>query len=821
MALRTMSVDIGFHTDLSDITKLDSIVDNVVKSVIGDMGKAEKGVDGLGDEFKDLGKDAQKGTAGVGDGLEGIGGNANNSERYVGLLASSLKEFAKMSGSLDDISKKIGNVGEESKKAEKSTSGLAKKLGGGLAKGLAGVGTAAGGAVAGFLAIGETSQETMEDMGKLETAFTTSGFSAEAGKKSFEGLVGILGETDQSVEAANHLAKLTDNEQDLQKWTDICTGVYATFGDSLPIEGLTEAANETAKVGQVTGPLADALNWAGISEDEFNEKLAACNSEQERSQLITETLSGTYQEAADKYNEVNGALVEARQATANLSGAMAAVGSVAMPITTALKNGVADMVNSMVPGLEEVGEGINGLLSGAEGAGEQLQSGLQSTFDGLLGHLTSALPNILNIGVQVITSLIQGILNALPSVLTTIMGIIPQITQTLLSLLPQLVTVGMQLITSLLEGLGTMIPELLTQVIEIIPQIIDAFVTGLPTYIQAVIDFWLKIVEAIPQLIDALVVAIPTIITSIVDALLIAIPQLLQGAITLFMAIVQAIPVILESLIPLIPTIVVQVITALIQMLPVLLDGAIQLFMAIVDAIPVIIRTLIPLMPTIVSKVVSALIQNLPVLLNGAITLFMALVKAIPTIITELVRNIPSIISAIVGGLNEGIGQIFSIGQDIIRGLWNGINDMAGWIGKKIKGFGEGVLGGIKSFFGIKSPSRVMADVVGKNLALGIGEGFEDNMGNVNKAVTDAIQFGDPSISVGVNKHGTQPYYQPSTEYVGSSNNNSSVTVQEGAIQITINDTGNSSETAGKVKATIESFFENLRKNGSYAVTEV
>ena len=165
------------------------------------------------------------------------------------------------------------------------------------------------------------------------------------------------------------------------------------------------------------------------------------------------------------------------------------------------------------------------------------------------------------------------------------------------------------------------------------------------------------------------------------------------------------------------------------------------------------------MIPTIVSKVVSALIQNLPVLLQGAITLFMALVKAIPTIIIELVKSIPSIISAIVGGLGEGISQVFSIGQDIIRGLWNGISNMASWIGEKIKSFGEGVLGGIKRFFGIQSPSRVMADVVGKNLALGIGEGFEDNMGNVNKAVTDAVQFDDPSISVGVNKHSMHMSY--------------------------------------------------------------
>ena len=55
------------------------------------------------------------------------------------------------------------------------------------------------------------------------------------------------------------------------------------------------------KVGQVTGPLADALNWAGESEDAFNEKLAACSSEQERAALITETLNRLYSEAAGNY----------------------------------------------------------------------------------------------------------------------------------------------------------------------------------------------------------------------------------------------------------------------------------------------------------------------------------------------------------------------------------------------------------------------------------------------------------------------------------------------------------------------------------------
>ena len=121
----------------------------------------------------------------------------------------------------------------------------------------------------------EAAMEYRTEMGKLDVAFTNSGFSSEAATGAYRELVGVLGETDQSVEAANHLAKLTDNEKALATWTgDILPGVFATFGDSLPIEGLTEAANETAKVGQVTGPLADAINWATAEADDWSRALS-------------------------------------------------------------------------------------------------------------------------------------------------------------------------------------------------------------------------------------------------------------------------------------------------------------------------------------------------------------------------------------------------------------------------------------------------------------------------------------------------------------------------------------------------------------------
>lgn len=191
---------------------------------------------------------------------------------------------------LDETSGKAENAGKKSESAFSKIGGAAMKVG----KAVVASGTTLATA---WVAAIEGSREYRTEMGKLDTAFTTNGHSSEAATKTYRDLQAVLGDTDVSVEAANHLAVMTDNEKDLQTWTGICTGVFATFGDSLPIEGLTEAANETAKVGQVTGPLADALNLAGISEDEFNEKLAACTTEQERQKLIMDTLNGTYKDA--------------------------------------------------------------------------------------------------------------------------------------------------------------------------------------------------------------------------------------------------------------------------------------------------------------------------------------------------------------------------------------------------------------------------------------------------------------------------------------------------------------------------------------------
>lgn len=254
----------------------------------------------------------------------------------------------------DQANKAIDETTGKAKDSEGKQKSAFQTIGGAAvagAKVVAGAATAIGGAWIGAI---EGTREYRVSMGKLDTAFTTSGHSAETAHKTYSTLNSVLGDSDVAVEAANHLAKLVDNEKDMNTWTDICTGVFATFGDSLPIEGLTEAANETAKTGELTGVLADALNWAGVNEDEFQDKLDKCTTEQERQKLITSTLNGLYKEAANNYKKNNKELIEAEKANQKLKEAMALLGSVGEPILTAIKNKVADMVATGVPKLEKL-----------------------------------------------------------------------------------------------------------------------------------------------------------------------------------------------------------------------------------------------------------------------------------------------------------------------------------------------------------------------------------------------------------------------------------------------------------------------------------
>ena len=236
------------------------------------------------------------------------------------------------------------------KKTENAFSGIGKAALG-IGKFVMTAGAALGGA---WLAAIEGSREYRAEMGLLDAAFLKSGHTSAEAKQTYSDLNAVLGDTGQAVEAAQHIALIADNEKEMNELTSIGTGIFATFGQSLPLEGLFEAVNHTASLGEVQGSLADALEWSGITVEDFNAKLEKCTTEEQRQDLIMKTLKDTYGEAAVQYQETNKDVMEANKAQERLTDAFAELGRIGEPILTTIKNAVAAFVEAAAPKLEQL-----------------------------------------------------------------------------------------------------------------------------------------------------------------------------------------------------------------------------------------------------------------------------------------------------------------------------------------------------------------------------------------------------------------------------------------------------------------------------------
>ena len=282
------------------------------------------------------------------------------------------KEVRQAADSAEDCAGSVEKYGDAAEDAGKGTNSLADALKSKLSAGsmtaaaaLTAAGTAAVGVVKILNDLAESTEEYRIAQGKLNTAFEAAGYSTETAREAYQMLFSILGDTDTAAESAQLLAQLARNEEDVAAWGDIAAGVMGTFGDALPINSLIEASNETAKVGEVTGTLADALNWVGISEDEFNDKLAACADAAERTALITDTLSASYQNAGDIFKENNATLMETNRTQAELDDTMARLGGTVAKI----KN---QLLTAFLSPVVKAADAIAGLTTGVSGLNGEL-----------------------------------------------------------------------------------------------------------------------------------------------------------------------------------------------------------------------------------------------------------------------------------------------------------------------------------------------------------------------------------------------------------------------------------------------------------------
>lgn len=570
----------------------------------------------------------------------------------------------------------VENLGEE-------TEDTSDKMAGALTTGLKGVAAGFAAVATAATASTESTREYRTDMGKLETAFETAGHSQEAATATYKELQGILGDSGQAVEAANHLAQLANNEEDLAKWTEIATGVYAAFGSSLPIENLTEAANETAKTGAITGGLADAINWTKASaeqwkvalggnaeamkafeaataegmsaEDAFNEALAACTTEQERQALITSTLNTLYGEAATKYKETNADVIAANKANEEWTASLAEVGAKVEPLLTSVKELGAKLLGMLIPIIETVTNNLPIIAVGIVGVTAAIVA-----FKIAAIAATAATKGM---------TLAQYAAAAAQAVLNTVMNANP---------------------------IGLIILGITALVVAVM-----AMVKHWEGFSQFFIDMWEGIKNAFTSAVNWISEK--------------------------WQALTQAVSETFENI-----------------------KAKINDFIENLKALP--------------GKIWGAI--------SGAINK----VKDWGTQMAQKAKAaMQELITAAVNKLKELPEKVMSIGKDLVTGLWEGIKSKFNWLKEKIGGFTNSVLDGIKSFFGVHSPSTETA-WIGKMLDEGMAQGVEKNADEPIKAMdnlssqmlTAASGEGDLTLERRINHSFSQASQANATDSLGA-----------------------------------------------------
>lgn len=273
---------------------------------------------------------------------------------------------------------------------------------------------------------------------------------------------------------------------------------------------------------------------------------------------------------------------------------------------------------------------------------------------------------------------------------------------------PEIANVAITMIQSFVDSIEENLPMITSSAVQIISTLSNGILSMLPQVLQLGI-------EIIVQLINGIAEQAPVLI-----------PQIVETLLNLFMTLTS--PENLEKLADAGVKLVLGLIEGIINSIPVLLsdtDRLLQVMISVLSGGQVLM-----------TKVGWALIKSL--------------ISALGDMLSSLGQKASELLDKIINTFKSGISKIKDVGKNIVQGLWNGINDAKDWVLDKIKGFGKSILNGLKNFFGIRSPSRVFRDEIGKQLSAGIGVGFEEELSNVYDKMQKAINLETEKMSANV-----------------------------------------------------------------------
>ena len=597
--------------------------------------------------------------------------------------------------------------------------------------------------ISGISGLIDSTMEYQRIMASLETSSQHAGYTAAETEASYRQLYQVLGDEQSSATALANLQALGLSQSDLTTLIDASIGAWATYGDSIPIDSLAEAINETAQVGTVTGTFADVLNWAGTSEDEFNDKLAACTTEQERMQLIMDELSRQgLPEMAEAFRENNAALIETNDAQAQMQDAMSKTAEAVMPLAAAITSGLASALDALQPAIQFIVDNIETVVAGIGAFMAVMAVGKIVSFVKEIGSLGGAIMSLAGGPIGLIATAVAAAVAAIVYLWNNCEGFREAIT-----------TIG--------EGIRTAV----STVVEFIKTVFSALVEFFSTIIENIKVGWSGLTEFFTTLFSNIALVIQTV---------------WSGIVTFFTTIAEGVKAVWNGVTEFFTMIFTNAVTAV----QIVWSGIVAFFSGIWSGIQSAFSTVVSFFASIFTSakqavenqwsMITAFFQNI---WNGIQSIFSAVASVLGGFFQSAVSAIQSAWSGITGffsGIWSGIQGVFSsvtsvlggffssaasavqsawssvasffssiwsqiknvfngalsffrgIGSDIINGLVNGIKAGIGKVlsaARAVVDKVKGVFTGIKGFF-TGSPSR-WAEQVGKWVDEGLGNGMD------------------------------------------------------------------------------------------------
>lgn len=428
----------------------------------------------------------------------------------------------------------------------------------------------------------------------------------------------------------------------------------------------------------------------------------------------------------------------------NTEGAKNALGTVLLPVLTELSGTGVELLAEFTKGISDANGDIGKM---SDVIGEILPKALDAVMEyvpelleviaSIVGSLGQAiidnLPVIVESASQIILSILNGLIAGLPQITNGALQLVLALVSGILSNLPMLIETAAQVIVTIATGLATALPTLIPTLVEVVVQMCQTLVDNLPLILDAALQLITGLAQGILEALPVVIEALPQIIDGIVTFFLDSIPQIIDTGIQLLTSLVEALPQIITAIVAAIPKIIDNIISAVLSAIPQIIQAGIDLLIALVRALPQIITTIVQAIPQIISGIVNALIGNIDKIILAGVQLFVALIENLPTIIVEIVKAVPQIIAGIVSAFGSLMYKIVEIGGNIVKGLWQGIQQLASWLWDKVSGWISSIWDGICDFFGIHSPSDEMA-WVGEMLVKGLAGSIDRNGGEAVKA---------------------------------------------------------------------------------------